>query len=139
MNDLHPNTTKILDHISVCLDRIESYMPSAVVSDKIAQLGTDVNVIMESHNALSNETELRFFIVADRLAVAEQNPVSTFIRSTTAQVPRGCCKVAKKDTCLSDTDSAFSKDLSPSYSGGPRLNRRVSQHRRHSSTDLGRN
>lgn len=69
----------------------------------------------------------------------EQNPVSAFTPAATAQVPKGRCRQTKKDTFLSDIDSAFSKDSSQSDSEEElRLSRQASQHRRHSPKYLGR-
>lgn len=38
------NTTKVLDHLSVCMDILEDTMQSALVMHKLAQLRTHVNV-----------------------------------------------------------------------------------------------
>lgn len=63
-------------------------MLSAVVSDKVDQLQTNVNIIMERRDALSNEMDFRFSRVADHLAIVEQSLGSAFIKGLTARVPR---------------------------------------------------
>lgn len=63
MSELHTKKTKVLKYISVCIDNIESTVPSAVVVDEAAQLRMDVKVFIEGRNVLSNETDLRIFRV----------------------------------------------------------------------------
>lgn len=40
---------------------------------------TDINVIMEEYDAISNEINLQFSEVADRFATVKKNSVSTYI------------------------------------------------------------
>lgn len=71
MSDLLTNTTKVLDHISEHMNSIENTLPTAVLTDKGAQLRTDVNFLMERCNALSNEMDLGFSRVAECVALLE--------------------------------------------------------------------
>lgn len=83
VDKLHTNITKVPDPISVWLKGIENTMPSAVVSEEVSQPQTNVSVIIEGRNALSNEMDLRIFRVADRLTNMAQNPVSAFTPAST--------------------------------------------------------
>lgn len=68
---------------------------------------------------------------ADQLPIEEQNQVSAFTPTHTAQVFEERRKLAKKDKYLLDNDSTFSKDSSLSdFEEVPRLSRRFSHHRR---------
>lgn len=51
------------------MDSIKNTMPPAIETDEVAQLRTDVNVLMEGGNVVSNEMYLGFSRVADRLAL----------------------------------------------------------------------
>lgn len=58
MIKLRSNTAKTVDHMLVCVDSPESTMPSAVVTDGVAQLRNDFNVILVRRNALPIEMDL---------------------------------------------------------------------------------
>lgn len=110
VNKLRFNLQKVLDHISVWLDRFKNIIPSAVVLDKIAQLRKEVNVSIDVRNTLSNKMDLHFSRVADRIAIVELNTVSVFTRRTTAQVPRKGLMLTKRNTYLLNTYSGFSEE-----------------------------
>lgn len=69
---LRDNTTKVLVHILVCMDSTENILLSAVVTDEVAQLQTDVNVLMKGRNALSNEIDFQLYRAVERLGLLEQ-------------------------------------------------------------------
>lgn len=72
MIELCSNTTKIIDHMLVCLDSAGSSMAPAVVAKEVTQPRNDVKVILEKRNTLSNKMDLWFFRVAKRMPPLEQ-------------------------------------------------------------------
>lgn len=50
MTEQRSNTTKVVDHMLVYFDSLESTMPSAVVAEKVPQLRNDANVILEERD-----------------------------------------------------------------------------------------
>lgn len=70
----------------------------------MSQLQTDVNLILVGRSALLNKMNFWFSRDANRLAIARQNPAPTFSSAPAAQVPKGPCKLGKKDNYLLDTD-----------------------------------
>lgn len=73
--------------------------------------------------------------VADWLAIEKQNPVFAFTPAPTAPVPEVCCKLARKDSYLLNTDSAHSKDAAPwDFEEKHRLSWQTLQYRQSSST-----
>lgn len=106
VGEVRTSTTKLLDHTSVCMDITEITIPSAVVTDEAAELRTEINVLMEGHNALSNAMGLRFSKVAERLAQLKQKNDTGF---TPAPVRKERRKPAKKNVYPSNTNSALSR------------------------------
>lgn len=86
VNDLGINIIKILDRLSVSLNGIENNMQSAVISEAIGQQSSDVNVILDGCNGLSNEMDLRFSTATDPIETVEQNHGSDFTPALTVQI-----------------------------------------------------
>lgn len=112
--DLCTNTTRVLDHISVCLGSITITMPSAVVSDEVALLGRDVHIITEGRDSLSNEMDLWLSRATNSLAIVRENHYFAFTSTPTSQVPKRCHALVRKNKYLFDADSAFSMYSCPS-------------------------
>lgn len=64
--------TKVIDHISGCLDSFENIMPAAVVSQDVAQLSNDVSFIPDWQKGLSHVIDFRSARDAERLESLEQ-------------------------------------------------------------------
>lgn len=56
VNELCINTKKVFGKVYVRLDTTKNTMPPAVVLDEVAQLQTDVSVVMVGRNAVSIES-----------------------------------------------------------------------------------
>lgn len=85
-------------------------MPSVVLSNEVAQPRTDVNVIVQDHNAQSNEMKLWFTRDADWLAIVKQKPVSALTVASEAPLSKGRCELDRKVVYLSDINSSCSKE-----------------------------
>lgn len=77
MTELRSNNTKVIDHMSARLDSLKSTMPSVVVAYELAQLRSDVSVVLDGSNALSNEIDLWFSRVTNRSALLHQKTTPT--------------------------------------------------------------
>lgn len=109
---LPTNNTNVLEHISVCLHEILNIMPSAALSDEVAQLQTENIVIMKGHNAVLKKMYLWFFVVADNLAIMRRILISVFNPAPRASAQKRRCKLYKENIYLSEIESAFPKDSS---------------------------
>lgn len=70
--------------------------------------------MMDGRNALSSQVYIWFFIAADRRTTIKQNLVSVFTSASIASVPKGGHKLTRKETYLSDIESASSTTSSTS-------------------------
>lgn len=72
MTEIRSITMKVIDHMSVRLECLESTKSFGVVVDKVEQLLIDVSDIFEGRNTWLNRMDFRFSKVAERQSSLEQ-------------------------------------------------------------------
>lgn len=107
MNELRISATKVVDHISVCMDSIEKTLSFTVLADEVAQLLNDINVFLEGRMGLSHEMDIWLSRVAELFAPLKQKDSTS---TAPASVLKERRKQSKKTGYTSDTDAVLSKD-----------------------------
>lgn len=134
MNELPINTEMVLSQILVCKESIESIIPSAVVTEKVAQFDWTSMFSWETTMPYQTKLDFGFLELLALRAFRSRKNENAFIPASVYKRRR---KPAMKSVNPSDTGSAVLKDFSMTESEGePWFYRRTSQRRQHLNTYL---